>query len=152
MPVLDRLRVVIEISVAGYGGPTVGECLLRLFAGSECLTNTLPEVQEVDGVQEYRDIFLKVKDWENFQESDIERNRIEEAENITIPAFVTTFERMLLRKPCLSPDVRCVPDSSVYHSMLTVSVGHAVITHSRRTFSALPKFDRRRPSGGNALR
>ncbi len=71
--------------------------------------NTLPEVQQepsrhVDHLQEYKDIFLKVKNWGKLEESDIERNQIEEAQYVmTIPNFVATFERKLVRKPRLPP-------------------------------------------------
>ncbi len=132
----------------------------------EYLTNTLPEVQQepirhghVDGLQEYNKstlrkislskyIFLKVENWEKFEESDIERNQIEEARNmVTIPNFVTTFEWKLVRKPLLHHDVRCFVDLPVCCSILMVSVGAYCTADVRRSwiiFWASRGLDRRR--------
>jgi hypothetical protein len=99
---------------------------MHLCPGSGCLTNTLPEVQQeqirhVDSLHEYKDVFLKVKNWGKFEHSDIERNQIEEVRNwMTIPYFVRTFERKLVRKLRLHHDVSCFLDLSVCCSILTV--------------------------------
>jgi hypothetical protein len=90
--------------------------------------NTLPEVlqeqvPDVVSLQAYKDIFLKLKTWGMFEHSDIERNRIQDAGNLTtIPDFVRAFERKLARKPRLHHDVRCFLDLSVCCWILTVSV------------------------------
>lgn len=87
---------------------------MSLFPSSEYLMNTLPEDQEPirpgTGLEKYRDILLKVKDWNKFEESDLQRNQIEVTGNS--PDFVTSFEQRLDRKPRLPKGVRV---SSICH-------------------------------------
>jgi len=80
----------------------------------------LKEIVRVDHLQEYKNIFIKVNKWGTFERSDIERNQIQSAQvMMTIPNFVSTFERMLIRKPRIHPDVRCFLDLSICCSVLT---------------------------------
>src|SRR5216684_3941021 len=67
-------------------------------------------------LHEYKDIFINVKKWGKFEHSDIKRNQIHDAQDI--PDFVTTFERKLVRKPRLHPNVRPFLDFSVCCSIL----------------------------------
>ena len=53
-------------------------------------------------LREYADILIKVKEWDKFQPSDIERNNISPTEGGAIPDFVTNFERKLERKSYVS--------------------------------------------------
>ncbi|KAF8429439.1 hypothetical protein L210DRAFT_3563367 [Boletus edulis BED1] len=87
VPVLDPLRVVIDIVEIQI--PTLFQEI----------------IPHVEGLEKYKDIFLKVKDWGTVDESDIESNGIEEAE-IDIPPFVIIFEKKLLQKPRLPLDLR----------------------------------------------
>jgi len=70
-------------------------------------------------LRDYKDIFVKVKNW-SFERSDIERNEIwsAEEERIIMPDFVERFEEELVRKPRLHPDVRCFFVLSVRGSTL----------------------------------
>jgi hypothetical protein len=77
-----------------------------------CLAYTLPD--DADGtrvlaelVKSYGVMFIKVNQWQSFQESDIALNDIHDQpeDRYSAPDFVTKFERMLDRKPGLRPDV-----------------------------------------------
>jgi len=84
--------------------------------------HTLPEGEQIDidPLQNYKNIFIKVNKWGMFEPSDIERNWIQDARSMkTMPDFVTTFEQELVRKPRLHPDVRCFLDLSLCGSILT---------------------------------
>jgi hypothetical protein len=67
--------------------------------------NTLREEEVRDSalVQMYADIFIKVKGWGAFYESDIGENKI--YEYCTVPGFVAELEQELDRKLGLSPNV-----------------------------------------------
>jgi hypothetical protein len=76
----------------------------------------LPEGQQIGHSEPYdEDIFIKVKNWGWFEETDVERNQIWSAEDnrVVIPDFVKIFEQKLVRKPRLDADVRCFFDLSV---------------------------------------
>ncbi|KAI0286358.1 hypothetical protein BC826DRAFT_1048982 [Russula brevipes] len=53
--------------------------------------------------RKYKDILAKVKEWANFNHSNISRNDIHDAGMMDLPTFVEDFERMLDRKPILDP-------------------------------------------------
>ena len=77
------------------------------------------QIGRVDDLQDYEDIFIKVKNW-SFELSDITRNQIRSVDELMeIPDFVKLFEQELVRKPRLHPDVRCFFDLSVCGSTLT---------------------------------
>lgn len=63
-------------------------------------------------VREYEDIFIKVKEWRNFESSDIERNGIHICGDggTPVPEFVAKLERELHSKVGLEPDVCCFFD------------------------------------------
>jgi len=74
----------------------------------------------VDGLRDYEDIFVKLKNLRTFEQSDITRNQIRSADELMeIPNFVKLFEQKLVKKPRLHPDVRCFFDLSVCGSILT---------------------------------
>ena len=85
--------------------------------------NTPPEGEQIghpDLLQTYENIVIKLKHSGKFEESDIDRNQICEAESLMDPPeSVTTFEQGLARKPCLHHHVRCFLDLSVCGSILT---------------------------------
>jgi len=63
-------------------------------------------IGHIDGLREYQDILIKVKDLETFEQSDIRRNQIRSAEELMkLPNFVKSFEQKLVRKPRLHPEV-----------------------------------------------
>jgi hypothetical protein len=67
----------------------------------------------LDFVKEYENIFIKVKEWDAFDDSDIERNGLREHRDWTpAPEFVSEFEQELDRKPGLATDVCCFLDYS----------------------------------------
>ena len=74
----------------------------------------LPEgerIGHIDGLREYEDILIKVKNLETFEQSDIRRNQIRSAEELLkIPDFIKPFEQKLVRKPRLHPGVHCFFD------------------------------------------
>ena len=86
-------------------------------------TNTLPEDEPIvqpSLLQVYEEIFVKVKNWGSFEESDLGRNEIWSAqEGVVIPDFVQIFERKLVRKPRLDANVRCFFDLSLCNPSLT---------------------------------
>jgi len=76
--------------------------------------NALPEVgQTVDSalLEEYEDIFIKVKEWGAFNKSDMDKNGLCTFDE-EVPDFVAEFERELDRKPGLPSDVSCFLDHS----------------------------------------
>jgi hypothetical protein len=88
-----------------------------------CLTNMLPEdvndeLVYSDPIKTYQNIFIKVNNWGQFEQPDIQRNNKSEERNMaTAPNFVANFERTLERKSRLVPDVRCFLDLSVCRSI-----------------------------------
>jgi len=69
----------------------------------------------LDFVKEYENIFIKVKEWDAFDDSDIERNGLREHRDVDgtpAPEFVSEFEQKLDRKPGLATDVCCFLDYS----------------------------------------
>jgi hypothetical protein len=74
--------------------------------------NPLPEGDkpvDSDFIGEYEDIFIKVKEWGTFVESDIQRNGIYmcSEDGAPVPDFVTDLERELDSKRGLAADVCC---------------------------------------------
>jgi len=80
------------------------------------VTNVRPEgfgpiPVDSDLVDEYKDTFVKVKDWGGFDEFDIDRNELLAVEShLRVPDFVAEFERELDSEPGLAPDVCCFLD------------------------------------------
>jgi hypothetical protein len=79
---------------------------MLICLSSSYLTTTLPKgamqgIHRAGDLQDYEDIFVKVREWGKFEHSDIGRNNILDAQDngISASTFVTTFERMLERKP-----------------------------------------------------
>ena len=78
---------------------------------SEYQTYTPPEDEPIshpDLLQHLRHISIKLRHPGNFEESDIDRNKICDADLLRpprLPDFVTAFEQGLVRKPHLRPDV-----------------------------------------------
>jgi hypothetical protein len=71
--------------------------------------------EDVDSglVQEYKDIFNKVKEWGSFEYFDIKRNGLRKYGDATrLCDFVAEFERKLDSKPGLASDVCCFLDHS----------------------------------------
>jgi hypothetical protein len=64
----------------------------------------LGDILSSDLVKEYDDMFIHMKDYNRFQESDIELNEVFPAESA--PEFVAVYERRLDSKPALAGDVR----------------------------------------------
>jgi hypothetical protein len=76
-----------------------------LCPSSGYLTNTLRKATILDSdlVIQYKDIFIKVKEWGVFQHSDLECNDIHTCEEV--PPFVAEFEQKLDKKPGVAPEV-----------------------------------------------
>jgi hypothetical protein len=76
----------------------------------------LPEAHKPvnsDLVIEYENLFIKVKEWDAFDDSDVERNGLcEYDDGIPVPEFVAEFEQKLDSKPGVAPDVCCFLDYS----------------------------------------
>jgi len=62
-------------------------------------------VRKSEFVQRYHPIFINVEKWGVFSQSDIDLNSIRNARSV--PDFVENFERKLVSKPNVAPDVRC---------------------------------------------
>lgn len=71
-------------------------------------------------VRDYENVFIKVKEWGRFDDSNIERNGLHSHRCGTQPPeFVAEFERKLVSKPCVAADVCCFLDYSFYAGALT---------------------------------
>jgi hypothetical protein len=86
---------------------------MSLFPTSGYLTNALSKdnrpLRDVFD-EHYQDIFIKVKQWGAFEESDIEANGLHEYRDGTLPDFVAKFNQELDSKPGLDPEVCCFLD------------------------------------------
>jgi hypothetical protein len=75
---------------------------------------------DLNFVKEYERIFIKVKEWGAFDDSDIQRNGLcSHRRRTQTPEFVAEFERKLVSKPCPAPDVCCFLDYSFDAGALT---------------------------------
>jgi hypothetical protein len=86
---------------------------MSLFPTSGYLTNALSKDDRpvnLQFVQDYEDIFIKVKEWGAFERSDIDRNGLRIYVDGTVPDFVAKFKQELDSKPGLDPDVCCFLD------------------------------------------
>ena len=109
-----HLQIFVTLP-GGLDGPTLvnafGVCFMRFFASSSAyLMNALPEDdRSIDSglVREYEDIFIRVKQWGAFEDSDIVRNDLCEDGSQQKPDFVAELERKLDSEPGLAPDVCC---------------------------------------------
>ena len=114
--------VVVILTFPSFLLPQLRINVSRFFylpLGDKLITLAVERIGVVDDLGDYKDIFVKVKNW-SFERSDIERNEIwsAEEERIIMPDFVERFEEELVRKPRLHPDVRCFFVLSVRGSTL----------------------------------
>ncbi|KAH9996089.1 hypothetical protein BJV77DRAFT_193368 [Russula vinacea] len=69
---------------------------------------------DLNFVKEYEKIFIKVKEWGAFDDSDIQRNGLcSHRRGTQTPEFVAEFERKLVSKPCPAPDCRLITFTTV---------------------------------------
>ena len=79
-------------------------CLGQDILRTRCLEDNQPV--DSDFVRDYKETFIKVKEWGAFNDYDIQGNGLRSHRRETQPPeFVADFERKLLSKPRLAPDV-----------------------------------------------
>jgi len=93
--------VVVILTFPSFLLPQLRINVSRFFylpLGDKLITLTVERIAVVDDLEDYKDIFVKVKNW-LFEMSDIARNEIcsAEEERIIVPDFVERFEQELVR-------------------------------------------------------
>ncbi|KAI9437875.1 hypothetical protein F5148DRAFT_1021303 [Russula earlei] len=79
---------------------------MTFLCGDHVIFTDVAEVSQAlnsELVKEYKDIFINVSNWGDFEEADIHGNHIVEA--TAVPQFVTEFEKKLDSKPTVTPDL-----------------------------------------------
>ena len=118
----DKVSVLVHVSVPGGTPDSINRgCSIYLLTRAyRDWRTTLPDDAGVavlsDLVKAYGDTFIKVNDWQTFQETDIGLNYMSHQEDRhPAPDFVKKFEQMLDRKPGLRPEaVRSVNLAATY--------------------------------------
>ncbi|KAI9512458.1 hypothetical protein F5148DRAFT_1373161 [Russula earlei] len=80
--------------------------LMTFLCGDHVIFTDVAQVNQAlnsELVKEYKDIFIDVSNWGDFEDADIHGNHIVEA--AAVPQFVTEFEKKLESKPTVAPDL-----------------------------------------------